>query len=108
MTRINSINVLDDDAMENVSGGTERQTSELFDYVFNHDPAAWTQIASSPYPTWMLMRYLNDKGVPIVGFCENDHGENEYVFGDRDTDNIMTGTPASHEEVMALMREKIV
>ena len=29
MTRINSINVLDDDAMENVTGGTERQTREL-------------------------------------------------------------------------------
>ncbi len=108
ITKINSINVLDDEAMENVSGGTQRQTQELFDYVFYHDPDAWKQITSNAYPTWMLMRYLNDKGVPIVGFAEYDHGDNLYVFGDRDTDNIMTGKPVSHEEVMALMQEKIV
>ena len=107
MAKIFSINVLDDEAMENVSGGTERQTKELFDYVYYHDRDAWIQITSNKYPLWMLIRYMNDKGIPIVGFSERDHNDNLYVFGDKETDNIMTGTPVSHEEVMALMREKI-
>ena len=97
---------IDDKALANISGGTQEQLQEIFDYLQEHDPEGYAQIMAARFPDWAMLRYVNDHGVPLVGFSLYGNGDNLYVFGDRETDNIETGTRVSHEEFMAALREK--
>lgn len=98
----------DEKLLEQITGGTREQVQEIYDYVRIHDPEGYAAIIESPYPSdWMMLRYLNDHGVPLVGFSERGDKDNIYVFGDRDTQDYSSGVRVSHEEVMQVIRMKI-
>ena len=98
----------DEKLLEQITGGTREQVQEIYDYVRIDDPEGYAAIIASPYPSdWMMLRYLNDHGVPLVGFSERGDKDNIYVFGDRDTQDYSSGVRVSHEEVMRTIRMKI-
>lgn len=99
-------NILGEDELMNVSGGSSAQTQEILDYICEHDHKGYMEICASGAPlNWILLRYLYDHGVPLVMFAPDDGGSNTYYFGDKD--NAASAYSVSHEQLMDVIRDKI-
>lgn len=89
-----------------VSGGTPEQTAEILEYIRTHDPNGYAFIMNSKRQrTWTVARYLHDKGIPITLFSLQDKVGNMYMTGE--DGKYSTYRDITHEELMAMMREKI-
>ncbi|MBP5279655.1 MAG: hypothetical protein J6Z03_04145 [Erysipelotrichaceae bacterium] len=94
--------IIDEKDLNDVSGGVNAQTQEIIDYVKQHDPNGYAFIYNSKRPMeWTLLRYLVDKGVPILTMSEYDDS-NIYRIGDMDNDQRI-----SHSELMELIKKYI-
>ena len=102
---------IQDELLEQVSGGNDAQYAEIMDYIAKHDPAAYAVIQSKP-ERWRVscaMRYLYDHGVPVV-MTTDSLGDNVYVLGTMDIENrkiTETSGRLHHAELMALIHKTL-
>lgn len=53
---------------------------------------------------WAALRYLYDSGIPLVRMLASDMSANTYWVGEKD--NMEQAQQITHEELMAMIREK--
>ena len=73
---------LTDEETEQFAGGTNAESQEILNYIRDHDPNGYASIQSSRNPYWAALRYLYNKGVPVVLFTPSDTSGNSYYVGD--------------------------
>ena len=96
---------LTDEETGEFAGGTNAESQEILNYIRDHDPSGYTSIQSSRNPYWAALRYLYNKGVPVVLFTPSDTSGNSYYVGDpNDLDH---AKKVSHSELMAMIRKTI-
>ena len=94
--------IINEENLGEINGGLSSQTQEIIDYVREHDPSGYAFICNSKRPIeWALLRYLVDKGVPLLTMAEYE-SSNSYHIGDWDNDRQI-----SHSELMELVRQHI-
>lgn len=100
-----SVFQMTDEEMESIAGGTPEETQEILDYLRDHDPEGWDSIVNSGRPVkWAALRYLYDSGIPLVRMLASDMSANTYWVADKD--NMEQAQQITHEELMAMIREK--
>lgn len=102
---------LQDEVLEEISGGNETEYQEIIEYLRIHDPEGYARIMSAPPAARnvMMIRVLYDHGVPVLT-CTDSCGHNIYGLGSYDANRKnkydITGH-ASQAELMSMIREKI-
>ena len=96
---------LTDEETEQFAGGTNAESQEILNYIRDHDANGYASIQSSRNPYWAALKYLHNKGIPLVLFTPSDTSGNSYYVGDpNDLDH---AKKVSHSELMTMIRKTI-
>lgn len=94
---------LKSDELQEISGGTNEEIQEIYEYVRVHDPKGYEAVMGSQLPVnFAMFRYLHDKGVPVQRAFLNQDFANAYYVGDE-----QNPTRINHAEFMEILKQKI-
>ena len=110
MDNINN-RILDNEELEQVTGGNDAQLAEIADFIRQRDPQGYSEIMSAPadWQATMILRYLYAHGIQTVGVTDFG-GENNYMVGSYDPNRhpkYQLDGSIKHHQLMDLIRTKL-
>ncbi|MBR0419800.1 MAG: hypothetical protein IJI66_11590 [Erysipelotrichaceae bacterium] len=102
---------LDNEELEQVTGGNDAQFAELSDYIRLHDPQGYSEIMSAPsaWQRTMILRYLYAHGIQTIS-ATDFAGENKYTLGSYDPNRdpkYEVSETIGHQQLMNMVRSKL-
>lgn len=97
--------LLDDEMMENISGGTFKETDEIYEFVKQHDPAGYAKLIGELRGNFSA--YFQSIGIE-AGYINTRVNDSNVYAPTYDAQAIADGTlpTYSHEEIMAMLRQR--